>query len=80
MIYLKPKKGAPFERSLPVYGQEWGRPPPPPFSETGTVGVADGSFYLNSINIGLTRATNSKTKHGTISSFLPLLEEDLNSG
>ena len=59
---------------------------PPPFSEPGTVGVADGSFYLNSINIstretniGLARATNSKTKHGTISSFLPLLEEDLNS-
>ena len=52
---------------------------PPPFSEPGTVGVADGSFYLNSISIGLTRAANSKTKCGPISSFLPSLNEDLNS-
>ena len=41
-----------------------------PLSEPGTVGVADGSFYLNSIHIGLTRVANSKTKCGTISSFL----------
>ena len=34
---------------------------PPPPSEPGTVVVA--------INIGLERAANSKTKHGTISSF-----------
>ena len=37
------------------------RSAPPPPSEPGTVVVA--------INIGLERAANSKTKHGTISSF-----------
>ena len=41
-----------------------------PFRTRGTVGVADVSFYLNFIHIGLTRAANSKTKCGTISSFL----------